>query len=548
MANDVIDPSLWWADRKLEKPRNVGASFLESYLKAIERFGVQDFIHWYGIRSEHRKATFSEFHQDVKRAAALIEANAPRASITVTVAGNRYENLAFMIASLVLGRTLCPMNPDEGVDRIKGKLAALKAPYSVWIDPAISELQELTALGGQALRLMPEQLVPEKLNSCAPQKNQPMVLIFTSGSTGYSKIVEQTEAGILSNADDLIERHALGPGRKIATPLPIFHVNALEFSFLCALFSGAQLVLFERFTLPQALEVLQNEKCDILSIVPPILRSLVERADLVAQFDLTHLRYIVTAAAPLSVELVKACLEKLKIRVIQGYGLSEAVNFSCLTPAQLDEKEYLHWATSFEWPSIGTALRGNEVLVIGEDGQPVGEGVVGEICIRGRNVMYGYRGDQERSVFQGSMLHTGDLGKFHKDAEGVAYYFITGRKKETIKRYGMTVSLREIDDLVAAFGEPGFDAIAVPFLNLWSGEEVGLVAKQIPTWSPELEKRLENYLETRLPFHLRPKVVISTQASLRTASGKPCRWPFAKLFERFHDVTMSPQLRFFKDE
>jgi len=161
--------------------------------------------------------------------------------------------------------------------------------------------------------------------------------------------------------------------------------------------------------------------------------------------------------------------------------------------------------------------------------------------------MRGYREDPDRAVFRGDFLHTGDLGFFHADRNGNNYYFISGRIKETIKRYGMTISLREIDDILAGFPEPGFDAISIGFPNDWSGEEVGVVVSQSPAWNDEAGPRLAEYLERQLPPHLRPKAICLTRRPIRTASGKPCRWPFAGQFERYRMATIGQGVRFQTD-
>jgi len=111
--------------------------------------------------------------------------------------------------------------------------------------------------------------------------------------------------------------------------------------------------------------------------------------------------------------------------VIQGYGLSEAVNFSCLMPTNLNAEEYSHWMMDFPWPSIGTALRGNTVLVLNQSGEPTGEGEIGEIAIQGKTLMRGYRANHSNNEmpadndgfeqsFLGNLLRTGDLGFFSK--------------------------------------------------------------------------------------------------------------------------------------
>src|SRR5262249_35076730 len=151
---------------------------------------------------------------------------------------------------------------------------------------------------------------------------------------------------------------------------------------------------------------------------------------------------------------------ELGVRVIQGYGLSEATNFSTTLPIDLPDSIYQAAMIDTPYPSIGTTLRGGTIAILDDSGKELGESAVGEIAIRGWNVALGYK----HEPFTGNELRTGDLGHF-RFVGGKKHFFLTGRCKDVIKRFGETVSLREIDDLVTAFGINGLDAIAVPFEN-----------------------------------------------------------------------------------
>jgi long-chain acyl-CoA synthetase len=530
------------------------SSFRQNYLTAIEQFKDRPFVTVYPARGAPTYATFARFHENVRAAIRHLTRVTTNERVVVTVAGNSYEHLIYIVATLLTGRTLCPINRDEGADRIQSKIQALGEPCLTLLD--LKSAKSLDVLSAHRMEAdwdhglktsaAGETQSTSDLGIDFP-KDRPMVLIFTSGSTGYSKIVEQTENGILTNVDALIERHGLNPASCIGTPLPVFHVNALEFSFFSSLFSGAVLVLWENVLLPRFFETLALEKCTILSIVPPILRSLVKHEAEFKRFTFPNLKYFVTAAAPLSHELACLAVEQLGVRVIQGYGLSEAVNFSCLMPVDLNDQDYQKWLTAYPWPSIGTPLRGTEVEILNEKNQLAGEGEVGEICIRGPTVMRGYRNDTDSGIVEQGLLHTGDLGVYHLDDSGGRFYFITGRKKEIVKRYGMTISMREIDDVLATFVEDSFDAIAVAFENEASGEEVGLLVSKSGEWDAKSESKLLHHIESHLPLHLRPHVVFKTKRALRTPSGKPCRYPFQPLFERFRTLTIGNSIRFFDD-
>ncbi len=468
------------------------------------------------------KRTFSEFFDDIQRTCAWFEAkNADQNTNVVTAAKNTYEHLVVMAAALFSGRTLCPLDPSDASERIKRKLEQIGEQFIGFSDQAhILEIPEFS----------PDPILESK-STFSPTpfpKGRPAVRVFTSGTTGYSKIVEQTESGILANVEAVVEHHRLFAPTVIGTPLPVFHVNALEFSFLGALFSGNKLVLFSEFQPDRMLATAAEEKVNILSVVPHILRALQSR-NLWDQHDLSSLRYFLTAAAPLSIELARALSSNVRVPLVQGYGLSEAVNFSTTMPIDLPEQELRHWLTAHERPSIGVPLKGNEISIVSATGEVLGEGEKGEICISGYGLMDGYKDTDNSSVFRGGVLHTGDLGFFRYDtARENKYFFICGRIKDTIKRYGQTVSLAEVDDILSQIDSA---CISVGFHHETSGEELAAVVRR--PWSRGSMDHLVEEINKNFSENIRPKILLFTEDEVRTPSGKSLRWKFTPLLAKW---------------
>lgn len=507
--------------------RFLRGSFVANYLSSTKEHGHLPFITVFEQKTIIKK-TYQEFHKDVLCAASHIRSHLKDEKTVVLIGGNSYLFSVYIVATLLLGKTLCPLNPAEGWTRLTKKILQLNENTLVFHAPSNTPPEGL-----KALRMTLEQKVPSfdisSLNLELREDSSPLILIFTSGTTGYSKVVMQTEKNILSNVDALIEHHELFKKKTILTPLPLFHVNALEFSFFCTLFSGGQLILLENAEPFLLKEALLHQKVHILSILPPIIKILHFMKN---QFQepLRQVDYVVSAAAPLSVELAKAFFADFSVRIIQGYGLSEAVNFSAVMPIQVSDVDYEEMMFHHGFPSIGKSLRGNHIDILKEDGSLAGAQIPGEICIRGHNVMNSYKDIAPEVLFKDGYLHTGDLG-FYLEKEGERFFFISGRLKDVIKRFGESVSLREVDDLVNTFAFPDFDAIAVPFENDYAGEEIGLVVKG----NPQLQTQPETFREhlQQMPVFLRPKIIIFTDESIRTPSGKPCRWQFNHLFKSF---------------
>jgi acyl-CoA synthetase (AMP-forming)/AMP-acid ligase II len=446
------------------------------------------------------------FDEDVRIAQSQLKNAEP---VVATVAGNTYSHLVYIVACFLEGKTLCPMNPQDGDLAREKKLKQLDCPTTVIFEHDM-------CLGAAS---------PQSARPARKAEQTPTVLLFTSGSTGTSKVVEQNELAILSNVDSLIDRHHLSRPTVIATPLPVFHVNALEFSFLASLLSGNTLVLYETFNPQQIADSVHRDRVDILSVVPHLLKILYQRCQ---QGELNRLLYIVTAAAPLSGTLAAQLAKSFPVRVLQGYGLSEAVNFSTLMPSDLTEAEYQKWMAN-GLPPIGTELYGNTVHILDKDGDELPEGQIGEISIRGWNVTRGYRNETNFELFRDNFLWTGDLGFFKRDEKQRKLFFVTGRKKDVIKRNATTIGLAEIDQLLAHLK---VEAIAVGFEHEIGGEELAVVLQTAEAPDTGTTKEVVTLLREKLPPHLRPRVLAWTSTSVRTASGKPQRWRF------------SPQLKF----
>jgi acyl-CoA synthetase (AMP-forming)/AMP-acid ligase II len=515
-----------WQGLPSERPslRTLAPRFSWAYDDSVARHRDQTFVVCYDARGVRTQKSYGEFDADVRAARAEVRAaREPGTEACATLAANTYPHLVFLGAILLEGLTLCPLNPDDPPARVRQKLAQLP-PATPVFGAGIEGARPLRWSDGRDPGPPPDR---------AP--DGAWISVFTSGSTGHSKVVEQLESGVLQNVDALIERHALGPGNCVATAMPVFHVNALEFSFLATLLSGAKLVLFERFQLGPLAAALPRENVRILSAIPQMIGQLLERTHVLPPGALATLDYVVTAAAPLPPAYASAALAAFPFRVLQGYGLSEAVNFSTLLPRDLSDDEHRRWTTGFDRPSIGTALRGNEVLVLGDDGRELAEREVGELCVRGHTVMRGYRGDERREVFAGGVLHTGDLGYYVNDPARGRFFFHAGRRKDVIKRLGETVSLVEVDELL--LGLEGAEGIAVGFEHRDTGEEVAVALRLAAGREPPVAE-LRRRFAASLPAAQAPKVALVVSESLTTSSGKPCRWKFREALAPYREKVL----------
>ncbi|MBZ0252619.1 MAG: AMP-binding protein, partial [Candidatus Methylomirabilis sp.] len=260
-------------------------------------------------------------------------------------------------------------------------------------------------------------------------------IIYTSGTTGKPKGAELTHANYVYDARACAQAAEIRAEERMGCILPLFHVNAQVVTMLTPMIAGGSMALFEGFHPGTFLSDLERFQVTCFSAVPTVYAILNALPD-AEEYDLSHLRFCICGAAPMPVEVFEEFERKYKAYILEGYGLSEGTCASTLNPLRGTRKI----------GSIGLALPGQEVRIVDEDGKEVDAGTVGEIVVRGPNVMRGYADDPEATAeaLRDGWLRTGDLGR--RDAEG--YFYIEGRKKEMIICGGENIYPREIEGVL----------------------------------------------------------------------------------------------------
>ena len=265
------------------------------------------------------------------------------------------------------------------------------------------------------------------------------VLLYTSGTTGKPKGAELTHFQLFMNCTTAGELFAFRDDDVGLAVLPLFHVFGLSSVLNTSVRYGGTIVLVPRFELAAVLEAMSTKRCTIFSGVPTMIQALLQ-ADL-GDHDLSALRVVVSGGAAIPGEVIRAFEEKFSpVVVLEGYGLSESASTTTFNRSA-EERKVL---------SIGRPIWGVEVQVVDEDDKalPPGETNVGEIVIRGHNIMKGYYNNPEATAeaMRGGWFHTGDLA--YADDDG--FYFIVDRKKDLVIRGGYNVYPREIEEVLYA--------------------------------------------------------------------------------------------------
>ncbi len=274
------------------------------------------------------------------------------------------------------------------------------------------------------------------------------VIIYTSGTTGKPKGAELTHFQLFMNCTVAGELFEIRDDDVSLAVLPFFHVFGLSSVLNVAVRYGGTMVLVPRFDPKTVIDELTHHRCTIFSGVPTMYFALLD-ADTEGH-DLSALRVGVSGGAAMPGEVIRSFEEKYPgVVVLEGYGLSETASTTTFN-INAEQRKVL---------SIGKPIWGVSVKVVDENGGdlPPGSDNVGEIVIRGHNVMKGYynKPDATAEALRDGWLHTGDLA--YRDEDG--YFFIVDRKKDLVIRGGYNVYPREIEEVL--FDHPGVAAAAV---------------------------------------------------------------------------------------
>ena len=285
------------------------------------------------------------------------------------------------------------------------------------------------------------------------------VILYTSGTTGKPKGAELTHANLLANAHGMIDLAHTTADDVVLGALPLFHSFGQTCGLNATVAVGGILSMVPRFDPAKALEIIQRDKVTVFQGVPTMYHAMLNHPDR-DQYDTSSLRLCVSGGSAMPVEVMRGFEEAFSCQILEGYGLSETSPVASFNHPDKERKP----------GSIGTPIAGVEMKVVGEDGKELPQGEVGEIAIRGHNVMKGYWGreDATAEAIKDGWFHTGDMARVDEDG----YFFIVDRKKDMIIRGGYNVYPREIEEVL--YEHPAvLEAAVVGVPDEEMGEEVG---------------------------------------------------------------------------
>ncbi len=292
------------------------------------------------------------------------------------------------------------------------------------------------------------------------------VILYTSGTTGQPKGAELTHDNMLSNAKASQRLFGLAEDDVVLGALPLFHSFGQTCCMNACAVSGATMTFIPRFDPEKALEIIERDEVTLFAGVPTMYNAMLN-SDAREKFDHSSLKLCASGGSAMPGELMRGFEKAFDCKILEGYGLSETSPVASFNHPDKERKV----------GSIGTPIEGVEMKLVDDDGNDVEPGEVGEIAIKGLNVMKGYWNKPEETdeaIVDGWFL-SGDMGKVDEDG----YFFIVDRKKELIIRGGYNVYPREIEEVLYEH-EGVLEAAVIGVPDDSMGEEVGaaVVLKQ----------------------------------------------------------------------
>jgi long-chain acyl-CoA synthetase len=332
------------------------------------------------------------------------------------------------------------------------------------------------------------------------------VILYTSGTTGTPKGAELTHSNLKRNVDVSIGLFTIGAGDVVLGALPLFHAFGQTCGLNTAIATGACLTLIPRFNPAKALAIIERDHVDVFEGVPTMFSALLH--DPASETtDVSSLRVCVSGGAALPVEVLRAFEERFGCVVLEGYGLSETSPVASFNHPDRERTP----------GSIGTPVEGVEMKLIDDDGAEVAAGEVGEIAIRGHNVMKRYWRRPEataEAIDADGWFKTGDMARVDEQGR----YFIVDRKKELIIRGGYNVYPREIEEVL--YEHPAVReaaVIGIPHAEL--GEEVAAAVALKPDAEASPEE-LRAYVKEQVAAYKYPRHVWLVDELPKGPTGK----------------------------
>jgi len=496
--SDVVVP---WVERSPDRPALIEASGAWTYRQLASAISeTQTWLSRLGVRPGDR---------------VMIVGENSRAFVALLLATASLDAWPVLVNARLSARELDEIRTHCGARRIfyTTSISTQAAEHAKRHGAAIEEREGCGSVGIGALN---EEAVPEPLD--ANIADRVAALIYTSGTTGLPKGVMLTHTNLLFMAAGSVKVRTVIPDDRIYAILPMSHAVGLSVVLLASLIAGASLYLSSSFDPMSARVILERDRLTLLFGTPAIFNQLLQYAKMrkISSLKFPALRVITSSGAPLDLA-TKSAVEALFGMVLHnGYGLTECAPTIALTRPEAPRSDI----------SIGPAFPGVEIQLLGSDRQPVPAGEVGELQVRGPNIMKGYyRAPEETAavIDAEGWFNTRDLARLED-----GNLFIVGRTKDLIVRRGFNVYPAEVEAVLN--GHPAVVRSAVVGRTVGGDEEV-VAFVQLSAEVTSTPTELADYAARSLTSYKRPSEILIVPAMPTTAAGKIAKAELKKVAE-----------------
>jgi len=469
-----------------------------------------------------RRLSYRELNRRVNRLAnALLELGLRNGDRMAILSYNRVEFIEVIMAAAKLGLILVPLNwrltaaelayilNDSGAETLLYDTGLVELVAGV---REITSLKQVVAIAGRNQAnghaydaLLSGQSGSEPMPDIIPDLDTPHIIMYTAGTTGQPKGAILSQGASFWNVLNLNQAMDFTSQDRNLVVLPMFHIGGIGLFTLPMLYDGGTVIIQPAFDPVQTLTLLKQEDITLFFGVPAIFLALIQHP----QFDaaaFSRVRVVMSGGAPLPASLVRQYHEA-GIALQQGFGMSEAAP----SIATLEKDLALEKAGS-----IGKAVFHLDVRIVDDEMRELVEGEVGELVLRGPNLLQGYwnRAEATRDAFSGDWFHTGDLARM--DSDGCLY--IVERKKDMFISGGENVYPAEVENAIYELPQIAETAVIGVRDQKWG--EVGRAVVVLKEGQDLTDEAIVAHLQGRLARYKIPKQVVFMKQLPRNAAGK----------------------------
>ncbi|KYC37950.1 long-chain fatty acid--CoA ligase [Scytonema hofmannii PCC 7110] len=371
----------------------------------------------------------------------------------------------------------------------------------------LPELQHILIAEGKtdrgiSLAQLIEKASPEA-RALEMDRHAPASIVYTSGTTGFPKGATLSHGNIISNMYSHNRCCGMQPKDRLLLYVPLFHCFGQNAILNAGLNICATIILQRRFDVEQVLETIASQKITMFFGVPTVFIKMLNTDT--SKYNLKSVRYYFSAAAPMPIEIAQAWYNKYGLIIHEGYGLTETSPCAC----------YNH-DLKYKLGSIGSPIENVEIKIVNSDGHQLQPGELGEIVIRGPNVMLGYwnRPFETAQVIKNGWFHTGDIGRIDEDG----FFYIVDRLKDMINVSGFKVYPTEVENVI--YQHPAVAEVAVYGVPEAVKGEIVNANIVLKTGQTITEKQIIDFCSERMAAYKIPRAIHFVNSLPKNSTGK----------------------------